>query len=165
MSKPFPYVFPQMPPRFRRCCAFAKAVFLIQWGCFAVSCFGSVVMFFPVIIFGRETELSAMTDSNPLLALLALVVTASLLLFFLAVPFGFTPRLFWHCPCCRYLFPYRVPTRGDNLRGKECMRAIEGRHIKYAKLTFCPLIIPSVCPECKAKFFDMADDGQIKGHG
>ena len=31
MAKPFPYVFPQMLPRFRRCRAFAKAVFLMQW--------------------------------------------------------------------------------------------------------------------------------------
>ena len=34
LAKPFPYVFPQMPPRFRWCCAFAKVMFLIQWGLF-----------------------------------------------------------------------------------------------------------------------------------
>ena len=36
--------------------------------------------------------------------------------------------------------------------------AIERLHIKYVKPKFCPLIIPSVCPECRRKFFEMADD-------
>ena len=78
--------------------------------------------------------------------------------FFVAVPFGFTQKLFWRCPCCGHPFPYYVPTRGDNLKEKEYLRSIEGQHIKYAKLKFCPLIIPSLCPECKCKFFEMADD-------
>ena len=157
-SKPFPYVFPQMPPRFRRCCAFAKAVFLIQWGCFAVFCLGSMVMFVPVVVFGKDMEWSVMTDHHPLLALLILIIAISLPLSFLAVSFGFTPKLFWRCSCCGYPFPYYVPTRGDNLKGKECLMAIKGLHIQYAKPKFCPLIIPSVCPECRCKFFDMADD-------
>lgn len=159
-SKPFPYVFPQMPPRFRRCCAFAKAVFLIQWGCFAACCLSSMVLFVPVIISGRGAELSAMTEDHPFLALLVLVSVISLLLFFLAVLLGFTPKLFWRCPCCGRLFPYYVPTRGDNLKEKDCLMAIKGLHIPYAKLKFCPLIIPSVCPECRCRFFEMADDFQ-----
>ena len=68
VSKPFSYVFPQMPPQFRRCCAFTKAVFLIQWGCFAAFCLGSMALFIPVIIFGKNMELSAMTDNHPFLA-------------------------------------------------------------------------------------------------
>ncbi len=161
-SKPFPYVFPQMPPRFRRCCAFAKAVFLIQWGCFAVFCLGSMVLFVPVIIFGRDVELRVMTDNHPFLAVLVLLTAISLLLSFLAVPFGFTPKLFWRCPCCGHSFPYYVPTRGDNLREKECLMAIEGLHIKYVKQKFCPLIIPSVCPECRCQFFEMADEFPVR---
>lgn len=157
-SKPFSYVFPQMPPRFRRCCAFAKAVFLIQRGCFTAFCLASMALFVPVIILGKDVELSAMTDYHPFLALLVLVTAISLLLSFLSVPLGFTPKLFWQCPCCRQPFPYYVPARGDNLKEKDCLIAIEGQHIKYAKPRFCPLIIPSVCPECRCKFFEMADD-------
>ena len=37
------------------------------------------------------------------------------------------------------------------------MRNIEWRHIKYVKLKFCPLIIPSVCPECKCKEKELHD--------
>lgn len=124
-SKPFSYVFPQMPPRFRRCCAFAKVVFLIQWGCFASFCLGSMMLFVPVIVFGKDVELSAITDNHP--------------------------------------FPYYVPARGDNLKEKECLMAIKGLHIKYGKMKFCPLIIPSVCPECKCKFFEMAGDFPVGG--
>lgn len=36
LSKPFPYAFPQMPPRFRRCRAFTRALFLLEWGCVCV---------------------------------------------------------------------------------------------------------------------------------
>ena len=147
-----------MPPRFRRCCALAKAVFLIQWGCFAVSCVCSMVLFIPVVIWGRNMGMSAMIENRPFLAFFIVVAAISLLIFFAAVPFGFTPKLFWRCPCCGHPFPYYVPTRGDNLKEKECLRNIEWRHIKYVKLKFCPLIIPSVCPECKCKFFEMADD-------
>ena len=137
--KPFPYVFPQMPLWFRRCCAFAKTVFLIQWGCFALFCLCSMVLFVPVIVFGKDVDLSAMTDHHH-------------------VCFGFTPKLFWRCPCCRHPFPYYVPTRGNSLKEKDCLMAIEGLHIKYVKPKFCLLIIPSVCPECRCKFFEMADD-------
>ena len=159
-SKPFPYVFPQMPPRFRRCCAFAKAVFLIQWGCFAAFGVCSMVLFIPVVIWGRGMGMSAMIENKPFLAFFIVVAAISLPIFFAAVPFGFTPKLFWRCPCCGHPFPYYVPKRGDNLKEKECLRNIEWRHIKYAKLKFCPLIIPSVCPECRCKFFEMDDDLQ-----
>ena len=118
-SKPFPYIFPQMPPRFQRWCVFAKVVFLIQRGCFAVFCLGSMMLLVPVIIFGKDLKLSVMTDNHPFLALLVMATAVSLLLFFLAVPFGFTPKLFWRCPCCRHPFPYYVPTRGDYRKAAE----------------------------------------------
>lgn len=161
-SKPFPYVFPQMPPRFRLCCVIAKGIFLIQWGCFAIFCLGSMVLFVPLIVFGKDVELSAMTDNHPLLAFLILLTAISLLLSFLAALFGFSPRLFWRCPCCGHPFPYHVPTRGDNLKEKDCLMAIEGLHIKYVKRKFCPLIIPSVCPKCKCKFFEMAGEFPVR---
>ena len=154
ISKPFPYVFPKMPPRFRRCCSFAKAVFLIQWGCFAVFCFGSMVMFVPVIVFDN---LSAMAADKPFLAFFISVIAVSFKLSFLAVPLGFTPKLFWKCPCCGCPFPYYAPARGDRLKEKESLLMLKELHIKYAKRKFCPLIIPSVCPECRCKFFEMPD--------
>jgi len=78
-----------------------------------------------------------------------------------ATPLKFTPKLFWRCPCCGHPFPYYVLKRGGNdLKEKECFFTIKGQHIKYAKLKFCPLIIPSVCPECKCKFFEMTGDEQ-----
>ena len=162
-SKPFPYVFPQMPPRFRRCCAFAGAVLLIRWGCFAVMCICGMVLFIPVVIWGRNMEMSAMIENEPFLAFFIAAYAMSLLIFFAAVPLGFTPRLFWRCPCCGHPFPYYVPTRGDNLKEKECLLDIKGQHIRYAKLKFCPLILPYVCPECKCRFFDMADDFLTRG--
>ena len=89
-----------------------------------------MALFVPVIILGKDVELSVLAEYHPFLAILVLVTAISLLLFFLAVPIGFAPRLFWRCPCCGRPFPYYVPTRGDKLREKECLMAIQGRHIK-----------------------------------
>ena len=36
--------------------------------------------------------------------------------------------------------------------------AIQGLHIKYVKPKFCPLVVPSLCPECGAKFFRVPED-------
>ena len=155
MSKPFPYVFPQMPLRFRRCCTFMKTVFLIQWICFAAFCICSIVLFIPVVISGKNMEISAI-ENKPLLTFFIVAAAISLSITFIAVPFGFTPKLFWRCPCCGQPFPYYVSTRGDNLKEKECLLIIKRQHIKYAKLKFCPLIIPSACPECNRRFFEIA---------
>ena len=93
----------------------------------------------------------------PLPTFFIVTIVISLLFSLLTAPLGFTPGLFWRCPCCGHPFPYYAPTRGDNLKEKECLLSMEGQHIKYAKLKFCPLIIPSVCSEYKCKFFDVAD--------
>ena len=93
-SKPFPYVFPQMPPRFWRCCAFAKAVLLIRWGCFAVFCICSMVLFIPVVIWDRNMEMSAMIENEPFLAFFIGAYAMSLLISFAAVLLGFTPNFF-----------------------------------------------------------------------
>ena len=126
-------------------------------------CICGMVLFIPVVIWGRNMEMSVMTENEPFLAFFIAAYAMSLLIFFAAVPPGFTPRLFWRCPCCGHPFPYYVPTRGDNLKEKECLLDIKGQHIRYAKLKFCPLILPSVCPECKCRFFDMADDFLTRG--
>lgn len=160
LAKLFPYVFPQMPPRLQRCCAFARAVFLIQWGLFGFFALGSMVLLVPILIF---QELSVMTEKAPFLVLLAAQLLPSLMISFLAGLLRFTPKLFWRCPCCWCWFPYYVPTRGDNLREKECLLNVKGQHIKYAKLKCCPLIIPSVCPECKMKFFEVVDGVPTRG--
>ncbi len=57
-----------MPPRFRRCCAFAKAVFLIQRGCFAACCVCSMILFIPVVIWGKDMGMSAMIENKSFLA-------------------------------------------------------------------------------------------------
>lgn len=80
-SKPYPYVFPRIPLRFRWCCAFAKAVFLIQWGCFAAFCVCSMVLFIPVVIWGRNMGLSAMIENKPFLAFFIVVAAISLPIF------------------------------------------------------------------------------------
>ncbi len=112
-SKPFQYVFPQMQPQLRRCYVFAKTVFLIQWGFFGFFALGSMILFVPIMIF---KELSVLADKAPLLVLLVVPMIPSLMISFLAALLQFTPKLFWHCPCCGCPFPYYVPTRGDNLR-------------------------------------------------
>ena len=44
-ANPFPYVYPQMPPRFRRCYRFSRTLFLIEWGSSLLFAFGGVVAF------------------------------------------------------------------------------------------------------------------------
>lgn len=60
-------------------------------------------------------------------------------------------------------FPYYSPPllRGlDVLKEADCLYSIEYLRIQYVKTRFCPLMIPSVCPECKCKFFEMTGDEQ-----
>lgn len=102
-----------------------------------------------------ENSVSGAIGDKPFLAFFIAAAAVSLPIAFVAVPLGFTPKLFWRCPCCGHPSPYYVSARGDNLKEKECLLTMKWRHIKYAKLIFYPLIIPSVCPECKHKFFEM----------
>ena len=63
-----------------------------------------------------------------------------------------------------YVFPQMPPLlRGmDDLKEADRLHFMESKRIRYVKTSTCPLIIPSVCPECKCRFFDMADtDRQI----
>ena len=156
MSKLFPYVFPQMPPRFRRSCGFAKALFLMEWSCTWMLVLGVIVAIGVALFRGKD----ALLEGG--IALLTGLV------FFVLLPLGFlcrwlrnTPKFFWRCPCCGQPFPYYAPPLLwglDDLKEADCLYLMEHLHIKYVKTRFCPLVVPSVCPECKHKFFDMAGD-------
>ena len=162
MTKPFPCVFPQMPPRFRRCRRFIQTLLLIEWGSVLPFVIGGVVAFGLMLFRGKEALLE---DSA------AFVLIAAL--FFVLLPFWVlcrwlrnTPKFFGHCPCCGQPFLYYAPPllRGmDDLKEADCLYSMEYLHIKYVKTKFCPLIIPSICPECKYKFFEIAGDFPTKG--
>ena len=156
ISKPFSYVFPQMPPQFQRCCGFAKALFLMEWSCTWMLVLGVIVAIAVALFRGKDALLEG--GMAPLTSLVFLVL----------LPLGFlcrwlrnTPKFFWRCPCCGQPFPYYAPPllRGlDDLKEADCLYSIKHLRIKYVKTRFCPLVVPSVCPECKHKFFDMAGD-------
>ena len=103
ISKPFSYVFPQMPPQFRRCC-FAKALFLMEWSCTWMLALGVIVAIAVALFRGKD----ALLEGG--MALLTVLV------FFVLLPLGFlcrwlrnTPKFFWRCPCCGQPFPYYAP--------------------------------------------------------
>ena len=155
LSKPFPYVFPQMPPRFRRCRRIVRALFLIEWGSIGLFVLGSMHVFFLMLLRGREVLLENSRFLRLAAALFLVLLPLSLLCRWLRN----TPKLFWHCPCCGQPFPYYAPPlRGlDELKEAECLHSMEHLHMKYVKTRFCPLLFPSVCPECRCKFFEMAE--------
>ena len=162
MSKPFPYVFPQMPPRFRRCRRFIRTLFLIEWGSILLFVFGSVVAFVLMLFRGKE----ALLEDSVAFVLIAALFFVLLPLWFLCRWLRNTPKFFWHCPYCGQPFPYYAPPllRGmDDLKEADCLYSMEHLHIKYVKTKFCPLIIPSVCSECKYKFFDIVGDFTTRG--
>lgn len=155
LSKPFPYVFPQMPSRFRRCRRFVRALFLIERGSIWLFVLGSVLALSLMLLRGRGALLENSIFLRPTAALFFVLLPLSVLCRLLRN----TPKFFWHCPCCGQPFPYYAPPlRGlDELKEAECLHSMEYLHIKYVKTRFCPLILPSVCPECRCKFFEMAD--------
>lgn len=56
-------------------------------------------------------------------------------------------------------FPYYAPSHYSNvLKESDCLHEMEHLRIPYIKVKLCPLVVPSVCPECKTKFFEMTDD-------
>ena len=161
-ATPFPYVYPQMPPRFRRCYRFTRTLFLIEWGSNLLFAFGGVVAFVLMLFRGKE----ALLEDSVAFVLIAALFFILLPLWFLCRWLRNTPKFFWHCPCCGQPFPYYAPPllRGmDNLKEAECLYSMERLRIKYVKTRFCPLIIPSVCPECKYKFFDIVGDFPTRG--
>ena len=54
-------------------------------------------------------------------------------------------------------FPYYAPDgRHEEMRNKECCYTLRQMRIGYVKTKLCPLVIPSECPACRRKFFEMA---------
>lgn len=158
-AEPFPYVFSRMPPRFRRCRAFAKALLLLEWGCICVLFLGIIGAGAVMLFQGKELLLE-----EGAVLLICLVCVVDMPLFYLCRGLRHTPQFFWRCPCCGLPFPYYAPPlRGaDDLKEADCLHSMEHLRIKYVKTRFCPLIIPSVCPEYKCKFFDMEHALSIK---
>ncbi len=157
-AKPFPHEYPQMPPWFQRCCAFTKALFLLEWICIILfSTSGLVGSLFLVVC--RNTAFHSHVYDAPFSAFWALTFILPFLLVWPCHLLRHTPKFFWRCPCCGLPFPYYGPAfRGlDVLKEQDCIYSMEQFRIKWVKPKFCPLIVPSLCPECKCKFFDMAD--------
>lgn len=89
-------------------------------------------------------------------ALLTLLVLGLPIPLLICLVLRFLPELFWHCPVCKQPFPYYIPGRGlprDRIRHKDCLEEILNQHIPYDKPKFCPLIVPSECPQCHKKFY------------
>lgn len=147
ISNPFPYVFPQMPPRFRWCRCFTQALFVVQWGTVLVQCLGFILII-PLAFFLSADVLRVMAD------LLFLLMPLS----FLARWLRHTARFFWRCPCCGQPFPYYAPDgKHEEMREKDCYATLQQMRIGYVKTKPCPLVIPSICPGCKRKFFEMVE--------
>lgn len=162
-SEPFPYIYPQMPPRFRHCRFFIQTLFLTEWGCIWMFVVGGSVAFALLLFRGGE----AILEDSIAFLLIAAPFVVFLPLSFFCRWLRNAPKFFWRCSCCGHAFPYYAPPllRGmDELKEADCLYSIERQRIKYVKTKFCPLIIPSVCPECKCKFFDMTDNssGSLK---
>ena len=83
-AAPFPYVYPQMPPRFRWCCRFAQTLFLIEWGGYGALVLSTLSAGVAVLFWGREALLEGVT---------ALLLT---LVFFVLLPLSFLARWLRH---------------------------------------------------------------------
>ena len=158
LEKPFPHIYPRMPSRFRRCRAFVGALFLLEWGCVFLMALSGLALCGTLVIRGEEAFDSCL-DESALFAFLAAVFILPVLLSPVCRGLRRTPKFFWRCPCCGFSFPYYAPPlRGlDTLKEADCVHMMEHLRVRYVKEKFCPLILPSACPECGAKFFDLPD--------
>ena len=151
LSRPFPYCFPQIPPRFRRCCGLIRALFLAEWSCTFALVLGSAAAAVVALSGGTEALLE-----GRMAFFIAVAIFALMPLGILCRWLRNTPKFFWHCPCCGQPFPYYAPPRlrgMDILKEDDCLDSMEHLRIPYVKMRFCPLIVPSVCPECRCRFF------------
>lgn len=149
-TKPFPYVYPQMAPRFRYCCIWLRALFLLEWCGISLMILAGTVGCVLLVV---EPQAGQLFD------LVGTAFVAGLVLFLICRLLRHSPRFFWHCPCCGTAFPYYAPSHySDVLKESDCLHKMEHLRIPYIRLKFCPLVVPSVCPECRAKFFEMTDD-------
>lgn len=143
-----------MPPRFRWCRRFAQALFLIEWGGFVVLVLSNFPAGVVALLWGKEALLEGVGAMAFLLSMVSFVL---LPLAFLARWLRHTAKLFWHCPCCGQPFPYYAPDgRHEEMRNKECCYTLRQMRIGYVKTKLCPLVIPSECPACRRKFFEVA---------
>lgn len=153
-KKPFPYVFPQMPPGFRSRCVWMRALFLLEWGC---------IFLFLLLILADGVLLLFQKDETPLFSYLGGLALGALALWPFCKLLRHSPKFFWHCPCCGRPFSYYSPTitmRGaDELNVKECLYEMEHLRIQYVQPKYCPLIVPTVCPNCGNKFFKKSEEG------
>lgn len=148
-ASPFPHVYPDMPPRFRRCRRFTRTLFLLEWASLLTLIAGLLLE--GVVILFRGIE-KPMGDREALAAGLMLLVL--LPLWFLIRWLRHTPRWFWHCPFCRQPLPYYAPDgRHEEMWEKECYYTLCHLRIGYVQTKLCPLVIPSECPWCRRKFF------------
>lgn len=149
-KKPFPYVFPQMPPRFQHCCKWFKVLFLLEWSCIILWIFAGVV---GCVLMLMKSQAADLVD------LIGSFFVALLLLWLVCRMLRHTPKFFWHCPCCKRPFSYYAPSHySDVLKELKCLQEMEHLHIPYTQQKFCPLVVPSICPMCKTKFFKMPED-------
>lgn len=148
-AKSVPYEFPKMPPRFRVCCTFTKILFLFERG-------GIILLFLGIL---TVCLLGWLKLDERILSCLSWVVLASPCLWMLCKLLRRTSKFFWHCPQCGTPFPYYAPPlRGqDELKEADCFYEMERLQIRWVQPRFCPLVVPSVCPVCRAKFFELRD--------
>lgn len=85
-ASPFPYVYPDMPPRFRRSRRFTRALFLLEWVSLLTLIAGLLLE--GVVILFRGIE-KPMGDREALAAGLMLLVL---------LPLYFLTRWLWHTP-------------------------------------------------------------------
>lgn len=152
-ATPSSYVYPQMPPRFRWCRRFAQTLFVVELGAFFVLCFMGLIAVPIVLIQGEARFLDSW-----IFPLMEPLLFTFLPLGFLCRWLRHTAKPLWHCPCCGQPFPYYAPDgRHEEMREKECYYTLWQMRIGYVKTKLCPLVIPSECPSCRRKFFDIED--------
>lgn len=158
LAEPFPYVYPRMPARFRWRRGAARILFLLEWGCVAVTALSGLALC--GVFAARGGRLSGFRlHEGALSARLTAAFILSLLLRPVCRTLRRAPKFCWRCPRCGLPFPYYAPPfRGlDELREEDCLHAMRRLRIPYVKQRFCPLILPSECPECRAKFFELPE--------
>lgn len=148
-AKPFPAVFPQMPPRFRRCRSWTTALFVLEQSSFI----------FMILLLAAGFAIRLLQGESPLFFRLVTIMVLVLFWGLFCRLLRLTYRCFWRCPHCGTPFPYAAPTYcGEELKQEACIHDMEHLRIRYVKPKRCPLVIPSVCPACRAKFFELPED-------
>lgn len=147
-AAPFPHVYPDLPPKFRRLCRTSRVLYLGEWvGIWLFCVFG--VLCLPYV-FDKSREV-------PLW--IALPETLFIFTFMIFALLRLIQGQRWRCPSCGKPFPYCRPTRyRDELARRDCLRELEGLHIPCRKPRFCSLVLPGECPRCRKKFW--AESGQ-----